>query len=569
MSASKNSSQKDIIYVDIDDEITGIIEKVRDSSHKIVALVLPKRATVMQSIVNMKLLKRTASESKKNIVLITSEAALLPVAGIVGLHVAKTLQSKPEIPSAPATPGDTPILADGGDTDAVDTPVDKSKSVGELAGLPPSRTPEAEDDAIEVDNDDEPDPDEKKGAAAALAAKLPFNKRLRVPDFDKFRVRLFLGVCGVLLLIIGWFVAFHVLPKATVIIKTDTVSVTSDIVLTGQTTAKEANEQQMIVPAMIKEYKKTDTQKTPATGQKNVGTKSTGTMTLYNCTDNALTVPAGSQFTNSGLSFVSSDAVTVPPSDFFSNGNCKLNRSADVAVTAAQPGDNYNLSGGRSYTSAIASTLTGKGSSMTGGTSKMVKVVSQQDVDGAKQKVLENNNTAANQEVSKQLKADGYLPLTDTFAAGNPLVTSSPNVDSEATDVTVTVATTYTMYGAKQDAVTGLLEKDIKSKIDTAKQAILNNGLDKAIIRITDKNATQVKFGLQTVATAGVQQDSAESIKKAIAGKKKGEVHDIILARPGVKDVTVDYSPFWVYTTPSKTSKITIIFQQSDGNTGR
>jgi hypothetical protein len=37
---------RDTIYVDIDDEITGIIDKVRGSNAKIVALVLPKRAAV-------------------------------------------------------------------------------------------------------------------------------------------------------------------------------------------------------------------------------------------------------------------------------------------------------------------------------------------------------------------------------------------------------------------------------------------------------------------------------------------------------------------------------------------
>src|SRR3982750_4418911 len=93
------ADQKDTIYIDIDDEITSIIEKVRASQQKIVALVLPKRASVLQSIVNMKLLKRTADTAKKSLVLITSEAGLLPLAGTVGLYVARNLQTKPEIPA--------------------------------------------------------------------------------------------------------------------------------------------------------------------------------------------------------------------------------------------------------------------------------------------------------------------------------------------------------------------------------------------------------------------------------------------------------------------------------------
>ncbi|MBC7581656.1 hypothetical protein H7097_02175, partial [Aeromicrobium sp.] len=60
MPDQKDSLNKETVYVDIDDEITAIIEKVRSSQQKIVALVLPKRASVLQSIVNMKLLKRTA-----------------------------------------------------------------------------------------------------------------------------------------------------------------------------------------------------------------------------------------------------------------------------------------------------------------------------------------------------------------------------------------------------------------------------------------------------------------------------------------------------------------------------
>src|SRR5918911_5581071 len=91
----------DTIYIDIDDEITGIIDKLKASKGKVVALVLPKRAAVFQSIVNMKLLKRAADSSKKHLVLITSEAGLLPLAGAAGVHVAKTLTSKPVIPLAP------------------------------------------------------------------------------------------------------------------------------------------------------------------------------------------------------------------------------------------------------------------------------------------------------------------------------------------------------------------------------------------------------------------------------------------------------------------------------------
>jgi len=56
---------KDTVYIDIDDDITAIIDKVEAAKNKVVALVLPKRSSVLQSIVNMRLLKRGADNSSK------------------------------------------------------------------------------------------------------------------------------------------------------------------------------------------------------------------------------------------------------------------------------------------------------------------------------------------------------------------------------------------------------------------------------------------------------------------------------------------------------------------------
>lgn len=121
--------KKETIYIDNDDEITSITDKVQSAKGQIVALVLPKRCTVLQSSVNMKILNRAANNAGKNLVLITSESALLPVAGASGVFVAKTLQSKPVVPKV-ALPSDEVETVDESD----ESPLDTSKSIGELAG---------------------------------------------------------------------------------------------------------------------------------------------------------------------------------------------------------------------------------------------------------------------------------------------------------------------------------------------------------------------------------------------------------------------------------------------------
>ena len=129
-----NKSTKDTIYVDIDDEITSIIDKIESSNSKIIALILPKRATVLQSIVNMRLLKRASDDSGKRTVLITSEQGLLPLAGVAGVYVAKNLQSKPEIPQIPEDSLVKDELIEADEIDSKTDKIDKNKSVGELSG---------------------------------------------------------------------------------------------------------------------------------------------------------------------------------------------------------------------------------------------------------------------------------------------------------------------------------------------------------------------------------------------------------------------------------------------------
>jgi len=71
---------KDVIYIDVEDDITAIIGKVKDAKQKIVAVVPPKRMGVLQSAVNLRLLGRAAEQSNKRIVLISNNAALAALA---------------------------------------------------------------------------------------------------------------------------------------------------------------------------------------------------------------------------------------------------------------------------------------------------------------------------------------------------------------------------------------------------------------------------------------------------------------------------------------------------------
>lgn len=545
---------KETIYIDAEDEITAIIEKVRASNAKIVALVLPKRASTLQSIVNLKLLNRTAKEAKKSLVLITSDQGLLPIAGAVGIHVAKSLQSKPQIPAPPkSAEASEPV-------EAGEAVVDPSASVGQMAGHV------ATEDTIELDNDDKV----LAVAGVATAGRKSLKKKFKIPDFNKFRVMLFGGIALFILLVVGGIFAFIILPKANIVIKTDTTNVNVDMNITTKTDAKEVDLEAKVIPATSKQLKKTDSEKAKATGQRDEGTKATGTVTLTNCTrgtNQPITVPAGTALSSNGATFVTDETVQLPKASFDGLDECEGDDFKNVDVTAQSPGGQSNLSANRTFAVSGFGGVTGKnGSAFSGGTSKLVQVVSQSDVDNAKQKIIDRILPVATNELKAQFAGENTVPITDTFTASAPIVLSSPNVNDPATEVNVSVTITYTELGVKKDDLKKIVEEDVKDDIDESKQVIQDDGIDKATIQtIEKKSANEVVFNIKSLAVAGPQLDE-EGIKNAVAGKKKREAESIIRARPGIKDVTIDYSPFWVFQTPKQTSHITITFDQNNAS---
>ncbi len=110
-------------------------------------------------------------------------------------------------------------------------------------------------------------------------------KKFKIPNFEKFRTRLLLGLLALVILIFGWFVAYIVLPKAKITAKTDTAAVTSNIEFTVSEDIEDLDLSQKLVPAKLKEVKKVDTQKSPATGQKDLGTRASGTMKINKLRD--------------------------------------------------------------------------------------------------------------------------------------------------------------------------------------------------------------------------------------------------------------------------------------------
>lgn len=559
-----NPSKKDVIYIDIEDDITAIIGKIKDASSKIVALVPPKRIGVLQSAVNLKLLQKSAGEADKRVVLITSDHSLTALAAGLKIPIAKNLQSRPEIPQM-----ESPDIPDEEVIDGESLPVGELAAVG--AGVAKSTKPvspasAADEISSQVDLRNLQKDDTKGLATAAKGADKPKGPKkpfVKIPNFNDFRKKFFI-IGGAAVLLIGFLVwAFAIAPHATITINAKTTSVSVDQTLSIDPTLAQSSVDDLKFKGNQQQMKKSASADFTATGTKDTGTKATGTVTLTNGNDsNTKSVPAGTVMTaSSGQRFVSTSGATVPGASV--SGGSIVPGKAQVSVEASDIGTEYNVPA-QGYTASGYESLSASGSDMKGGDKKTITVVSQEDVDKAKAGLAQQDSNAVKTDLKKQFSKD-YLIIDESFSSSQANPSVSPAVGQEASKAKVTVDTTYTLVGLARNDVDKLLNSALKSALDAkTDQSIYSNGSDKISFANFQKFDTGTyATRLSTTGYIGAKIDTV-NLAKQLAGKRQGEIQATVDEIPNVGNVDIKFSPFWVNSAPSDPKKIEIKFTVSN-----
>lgn len=546
---------KDVIYIDVDDDVTAIIGKIKTAKEKIVALVPPKRAGALQSAVNLRLLDRMAKAEKKRLVLITSNQALVALAASAAIPVAKNLQSKPELVEAAAV-----AIDEGEDViDGSELPVgDHAKSIKVKDGTKVAEDSRSEAiDTTDLNIDGEDVTTDKK--AAAEKKPKGTKNRPKIPNFDSFRKKLFLAIAGgvALIALLIWMFVFA--PAATIIITANTTPVPiSSAVQLGGTAA--TNYEEGIVSSVSQQSKVDESVEFTATGQQDVGDKATGVLKASRLVQSDYTLPAGTRFTTTsgGLVFITQEDVVIPASVPCFPTYCA--QSVNVNVQAAAAGTSYNgVTGTASASDGSTGTFQGPTS---GGTTKIAKVVSAEDVERAKGQLLGESTDEAKAALEKQFSADDIL-VSGSFTVERGEAVSTPAVGQEAPDgkAKLTIPTTYTMQAVPKSDLESYLQKSLEAKLQTpASQKVYSTGIDGASLSNYRKDGDKMYATVTATGSIGPRIDEA-AIKEQAKGKRYGEVQQSLQAVDGIQEVDVQFSYFWVRTVPNNTDKITVEFK--------
>jgi hypothetical protein len=544
--------EEPVIYLEADEEITAATSRMLASSGKEVRIVVPKRSTLLQSVVNQKLLKRAADNAGKSLVLVTADRTASHLAAQVGIPVATSVKAEAAIPDAAAAPEDdnSDIVEAAAATAVVAAAVSRPESA-KAAAKPAYATPMMKSEP-KVNNPFAPANETSVAAPVAKAGKAPkppkapkVKKNRNVPDFNALPKKVLIGI-GAGLFAVALLFAQYYFKQATVtlIAKGQLVDVNTNFKV--DTNADSVSVTTATIPGRKYEISRDLSGSTPATGTKDAGTKSSGSMQVVNKTGVAQSLVAGTRFVASGKTFLLNEAITVPGATVDGGGNV-VPGSKSSSVTAENAGDSYNIAPTQYSIPALPSDkqskIYGNGSQMSGGTSKVLKVVTQADVDKAKADAIDKDKDSATKELNDKA-TDSQMIMPDSFTATASDVAATPGVDNEGDSVTVKFKVTYSILTAKKTDLDTYIAAVVKKQVGTDKQ-IYQSGVDGG--KVTAVNGA---YNFTGTASAGDKIDT-DALIQQIKGKRTGAATDIASKVPGVSRAEISLSPSWSVKLPS------------------
>ncbi len=553
---------KDVIYIEPEDDITDIIAKIENSKEKIIALVPPKKAGVFRSTVNIKLIVKAGVNAGKKIVLVTTDPSIIKIAATAKLPVTKDLKSAPAVPKVDGVAEietksvDEVLEADGEQTEeeVVEDIEDETKDTEDA---------EEKNENAEEDATDEKDKKDKKSDGKKKKRKLTDKQR-------KIVIGASIGGGVLFILLLVWAFAIAPAVSVTVAVRTTTTNFSENATFTTKLTDENVAEGKFYL-----DEKKSETKveaSFEATGNKDMGDKATGELIVYYYfrEKGNIAISKGATFSNSGLSFVADDSAVLSwdgtdtdkcknsgePSSFTS-GCLIINR---VKVTATEPGSQYNLSASSSGWTTTANVGVYSEQAMSGGTTNMVTVVQKSDVDKALAKIVDDNASSQAARKTKLLSTieDGSFIIDSSFKQSISEPVSTPAVGEEVKPgekALITVTVTDSIYMIDKTKV----EEFITEKAKLAENYKIYEMNDPFIENFTEVDKEYVGK-IKTSFVSGPKVTENEVVD-TIRGKGIGEARtDLLNTFSGIdsNNTSIDASYPWVFSVPSDVTKITV-----------
>ena len=571
---TKTVSSRKIFYCDIDDEVTMIFDRVKGTKLKDVYLVIPRQATMFQSLVNLKILKRKVEEAGKKLHIITDDVNGVHLTHQAAIPVYERLETqggyvpKPEDEKMRITPLKATVNALEDDTPTRLS--EKKLSISELLGRGRKRKIPFVSSALHFIKSKE-----KKERDMKFVVVSPNRQAL-----------IALVTISVLLVLIIFYIA---LPGSTLYLtpKSNVIDHSVNLVFADYESNK--TELDNRPPKVLGSHKITTTVRRTilqgSTGKIFQGQNARGRLTVYNTQPKPWPLIPNTRFqTTEGVVFRIQQFVTVPPNRGGVNGSIDVDVTADGLDAYNQPaGDRGNIQPSKLFLPGLNTDNQKKifaesKIAFVGGSTAVKKKVSPEDVAAATNKLKKDLEDSVEAELDRAIQEkNNNLADRSNFALlkGKLAYTLSEPRISIASDVVGKELDQFEAVGEMD--VTGVYF-NLQEVLSIMKAELkIRKSPDKRIVKIDESTITYRIFDVDpatkkikvTATLKGLEEYDInptrengerliQKIKDHIVGRKTQDAKEYILSLPEIATVEIKNWPIWAPTIPGIPDNISV-----------
>ena len=575
----------EIIYLEPDDDITAVIGRLKEIAPQTVSLVIPRGGNIAQSVVNLKLLKREVEKIGKQVSLVTNDKISRNLSSQVGITVYSSVHEAKNARSAEAVAVGTAVQAanqlkinrynkEDEELSQEEEDLKSEPAVSEPAEAVSSKEPElpAEKPAAQepenqpVSNLPEHRPGEQNIRRGIPGQNAPVGSRFRSKNVSSRKKPLIIIISS--FIVLALILSVILLPKADASIILKTENVVDASTLTLDKNIKESDQKNLSIPGTQVSVEEELTKEFSATGSKNVGTKASGEVTFYNYWDiNPQIIAAGTTLVASGKNFVTNSAVTIPGANItLQQGVTKKDPgTAKVTITASEPGDDYNLPPSKFLVAAFSGNQRDEiyaqsGTALSGGTTKTVTVVSDEDINKAKEATNTELNQKITEKISAQISKEDKKIIASSLVLTEKLSESSKKSGEESASFTFKILATGEALAFSETDVRNMIVEKIASGLGPD-QMVVNPEKSEISYVLKESKLDEGKIIINTdfVGKKGKKYDG-NVIKKQITNKKYGTALSTIQGLAEVEKAELIIWPKFIPRTPIISSRVKVNF---------
>ena len=304
------------------------------------------------------------------------------------------------------------------------------------------------------------------GILASVLSFLPFGKGTGASGggiAGIFKNKILIGVV-VLIVLLG--VGFVTLTKATVQVFIDMQTMQKDSTITADPSITAVDETNRKIPGTVIDTRVDGSLKGSATGKKQVGEPSKGTVIIYNKTNSPRTFNAGTVLVADNLQFTIDSNVQVASQSAFESGISF--GKATVNATASQIGPDGNLAAGKEMSIKDQGTDSFSAKvdqAFSGGVSKDVTVVTAEDQRKLLAQLSADLRTKAREQLQAQLNEKGLKIIEEGLTEQIVSQVYSKKVGDQASDLTLEMVAGYKGTAYNEGELKGLVSKLLDTNV--------------------------------------------------------------------------------------------------------